>query len=140
MSIQFRELRGDLVVAIPVAGQVTPGTEDEFELFVAPFPLRIVQAQWLPAAAITANATNFFTLNLRNRGADASGTAVAASRSYAATNSLAHVPEDMTLSGTEADLLAAAGDVLTAEKSTDGGGTGLAMPDGLIQIHYRIAG
>lgn len=140
MSIQFKELRGDLVVAVPVAGQATPGTEDEFDLFVAPFDLQVVRAQWLPAADVTADPTNFFTLELRNRGGDGTGTAVPASRAYSSGDSSAHVAVDMTLSGTAADLQVAAGDVLTARKSTAGGGTGLAMPDGVVQLHYRIAG
>lgn len=132
---QVKELRGDLVFTIPVAGQATAGTADEFSGFVAPFPLKITGAKWVPAAAVTADGSNYFTLNLRNRGAAAAGTALPASRSYVATNSVAFVPEAMTLSGTAADLLVAEGDVLTVSKVNTG--TGLAMPDGVVQVHAQ---
>ena len=92
--------------------------------------------KWVPAAAVTANATNYFTATLRNRKADASGAAQPATRSYAATNSSAFVSEAMTLSSTAADLLIAAGDVLSVEKLNTG--TGLAMPKGTIQVHAQV--
>lgn len=131
---QLQDLRGDHVFAIPVAGQATAATADEFAALVAPFDLKITGVKWVPAAAITANATNYFTLTLRNRSTGA-GTALPAQRSYAATNSTAFVDEAMTLSGTEADLLVAKDDVLTVEKLVTG--TGLAMPDGVVQIYAQ---
>lgn len=131
----LKELRGDQVFVLPVAGQATAGTADEFTGFVAPFDLKITGVKWVPAAAVTADGTNFFTLNLRNRTTGA-GSALPASRSYAATNSVAFVAEAMTLSGTAADLLVAAGDVLTVSKVNSG--TGLAMPDGTVQVHAQV--
>lgn len=133
---QYKDLSGDLIFPIVVAGQATAGTADEFPGFVAPFNLKITAVKWLPAAAVTADGTNYFTLNLRNRKADASGTALPASRSYAATNSAAHVPEAMTLSATAADLNVNAGDVLTVSKVN--AGTGLAMPKGTVQVHAQV--
>lgn len=132
---QFKELRGDLVFPIAVPGQATAGTADEFSGMVAPFDLKITGVKWIPAAAVVADPVNNFTLNLRNRGAAGAGTALPASRSYAATNSTAFVGETMTLSGAAADLLVAAGDVLTVSKVN--GGTGLAMPDGVVQIYAQ---
>lgn len=134
--MQLKDIPGDHIFAIPVAGQPTAVTPDEFEGIVAPYDMKITRVQWVPNANITANAANFFTATVRNRGTDAGGTAVAATRSYAATNSLAHVPEDCTLSGTPADLDVAEGDLLTVEKLV--AGTGLAMPDGLVQIHAQV--
>lgn len=130
----LKELRGDHIFVVPVAGQATAGTPDEFTGFVAPFPLKITGVKWLPKAAVTANATNYFTLNLRNRNSGA-GTALPAARSYAATNSVALTPEDMTLSSTAADLNVAAGDHLTVEKLVSG--TGLAMPAGTVQVYAQ---
>jgi hypothetical protein len=135
---ELSDIRGDLVFTIPVAGQATAGTADEFSGFVAPFDLEITGAKWVPAADVTANATNYFTLNLRNRGTGAAGATLPASRSYAATNSTAFVPEDMTLSGTAANLLVAEGEVLTVSKVN--AGTGLAMPDGVVQVYARSRG
>lgn len=134
--MQLKDIPGDHVFTVPVAGQSTAATPDEFEGLVAPFDMKITRVRWVPTANITANATNFFTATVRNRGTDASGTAVAASRSYAATNSLAHVPEDCTLSSTPADLDVAEGDLLTVEKLVTG--TGLSMPDGLVQVHAQV--
>ncbi len=131
---QFKELRGDLTFTIPVAGQATAATADEFSGFVAPFALKITGARWIPAAAVVADGSNYFTLNLRNRTTGA-GAALPASRSYAATNSVAFDAEAMTLSGTEADLLVAEGDLLTVSKVNTG--TGLAMPDGVVQVTAR---
>ncbi|MEV0993424.1 hypothetical protein [Nonomuraea sp. NPDC050202] len=133
--MKVSELRGDHVFSIPVAGQATGGTADEFVALVAPFNMTITAVKWVPTAAITANGTNYFTLTLRNRGQAGAGTALAAQRSYASGNSSAFVGENMALSATAADLNAAAGDVLTVEKLTTG--TGLAMPDGTVQIFAR---
>lgn len=126
---------GPHIVSIPVAGQGTASTVDEFLGFVAPGNIKITGVKWVPTANITANGSNYFTLTVRNRKADASGTALPASRSYAATNSTAFVPEAMTLSSTAADLLVASGEVLSIEKLVTG--TGLAMPDGVVQIEFQ---
>ncbi|GAA4100903.1 hypothetical protein [Nonomuraea soli] len=131
----LQELSGDHIFAIPVAGQATASTPDEFTAFVAPFKMKITRVRWVPKAAITANVTNYFTLTLRNRGAAGAGAGLPAQRSYAAGNSSAFVGEDMTLSGTAADLLLAAGDVLTVEKLV--AASGLAMPAGTVQIYAQ---
>jgi hypothetical protein len=133
---QLKELAGDLVFTIAIAGQATAGTADEFTGFVAPFNLKITGVKWVPAAAVTADPTNNCVVNLRNRGAAAAGAALPASRSYAATNSAAYVSEAMTLSATAADLLVSAGDVLTVSKVN--GGTGLALPKGTVQVHAQV--
>ena len=133
--MQFKEMRGSFFVDIPVAGQATAATPDEFTGFVAPNKMKITGAVWIPKAAITANGTNYFTLTLRNRGAAAAGTANPATRSYAATNSAALVPENMTLSSTAADLLLAAGDHVTVEKLVTA--SGLAMPAGTVRVYVQ---
>lgn len=132
---QFSELRGDQIFIIPVAGQATAGTADEFTGFVAPYNLKITGVKWVPKAAITANGTNFFTLTLRNRTTGA-GTAQPATRSYAATNSSALTSEAMTLSSTASDLNVAAGDHLSVEKLVTA--SGLAMPAGTVQVHAQV--
>lgn len=133
MSIQDKELRGDRVLVFAVPGQATAGTVDEFSGVVAPFNLKVTGVKWVPAAAVTANGTNYFTLTLRNRTTGA-GAALLAQRSYIATNSVAFVSESLTLEAA-ANLLVAAGDVLTVEKLVTG--TGLAMPDGVVQVTYQ---
>jgi len=128
------DLRGDQPLTRFVLG-VAAGTAAERPLIVLPFGVQIVSVTWIPSAAVTANGTNFATLSLRNRGAAGAGAAVPATRSYAATNSVAQVAESMTLSGTAADLLAAAGDVLTLGIAHSG--SGLVIPAGLVQLAVR---
>lgn len=134
--MQLKEIAGDVFqVALPFAG-AAGGTPLEVSAFVAPANMSVSGMKWLPAAAITANATNFFTLSLRNRGAAGAGTALPVSRSYAATNSVAWVNEACTLSATAADLLLAAGDSLTVQKVESG--TGLTCPAGLVVVSLRF--
>lgn len=132
--MRLKDMAGDHVVAIAVAGQGTAGTVDEFAGFRVPFRATITGVSWTPAAAITANGSNYFTLRVRNRTTGA-GDVEIATRSYAATNSTAFTPEAATLSGTAANLDVAEGDLITVEKLVTG--TGLAMPDGVVQVHYK---
>ena len=131
---QVKELRGEHTFTIPIAGQATAGTADEFTGFVAPFNAKIVAVKWIPKAAVTASGTHYFAMTVRNRTTGA-GTAVAATRSYVATDSVALTPEAVTLSSTAADLNLAAGDLVTVEKLNTG--NGLAMPAGTVQISIQ---
>jgi hypothetical protein len=134
----LRELSGNgFPIMAAIAGQATAATPDEFAIGVAPFRGKVVRVDWIPAAAITANATNFFTLNVRNRGADGLGATNIAARSYAATNSVAFAREAATLNATPANLRVAAGDAITVEKVVAAGG--LAMPDGTVVVWIRPA-
>ncbi|OHV46608.1 hypothetical protein BBK14_01810 [Parafrankia soli] len=132
--MDLREMSGVHVRTFFVPGQATAGTEDDWTLWVPEFDIQVTAVKWVPNAAVTADGTNYFILQLLN------AAAVVASRSYVATNSVALTPETMTLSGTAANLLVDAGDVLAAHKETTGLGTGLAMPDGLVQVHYVPTG
>lgn len=131
----LKETRGDLVYGFAVPGQATAGTADEWAGFVCPHNAEITAVKWIPAAAVTANGTNYAVLSLRNRGTDGTGDNLVASRSYIATNSVAFKADTATLSATAEDRLVAAGEVLTFEKVNTG--TGLAIPDGYVQVHLR---
>lgn len=136
--MEHNELSGDLVHTVHVP-PTAAGTAVEVPIARVPdnTKYKIVGVYWVPGAAITANVTNYFTLSVRNRGSvDGTGTKVATSRSYAATNGVARKTEILTLSGTEADLLAEAGDVLTAEFAH--AAAGLAIPASLVQLVYRL--
>lgn len=133
--MQDIELAGDRTATFFVAGTAA-GTAVEWPLIVAPYNMQIVAVRWTPAAAVTANGTNFATLSFRNRTTAGAGSAVPASRAYSATNSTAQVAESMTLSATAADLQPAAGDVLTLGIAHSG--TGLVIPAGLVQVTWRI--
>jgi hypothetical protein len=131
----LRDLPGPHIHRVAVAGQATAGTPDEFTLIRVPYNATLVAAYWIPKAAVTADATNFAQLTVRNRGAAGAGTTKPAARTYAAVNSVAFVAEAMTLSATAADLALVAGDVLTAEKLVTA--TGVALPPGTIELHLQ---
>ena len=125
---------GDLVRQFFTTAKAAAGTDKEDVVYRAPFNLTITAVDWTPSAAVTADGTNYATLSLRNRTTGA-GAALPATRSYAATNSVACTPEAMTLSATAADLLVAAGDVLTIQMLKTG--TGLVIPQGLVRVTFR---
>lgn len=133
--MQFKEFSGDLDYEFFVPG-IAAGTAVEWPLIVLPFNASITSVKWVPSAAVTANVTNYATLNFRNRTGAGAGTAIPAVRAYSATNSVAQTAEAMALSGTAADLLAAAGDVLTLAVAHSG--TGLIIPAGLVQAKLRV--
>lgn len=93
---------------------------------------RVVKVEFVPSAAITANGTNFSTLTLQNKGGLKTGTTAVASRSWAATNSVAATKEAFALSGTPANLEVKAGDRLDLVQTH--GGTGLAIPTGTLLV------
>jgi hypothetical protein len=124
-----------LRIVLPAAmGSAT--TDDETIGAVLGTNARITGARFIPAAAVTANGTNFSTLNVRNRKADASGSALPASRSWAATNSTAFVADTATLSATASDLLASAGDIITVSRVHTA--SGVVIPAGVVEVDYLI--
>jgi hypothetical protein len=134
--MQFLEMGGDLLFQIPAYAMTGAAVAREDVGIRVPWNMTVTAADWTPQAAVTANGTNFATLSLRNRGAAGAGTALPVSRSYAATNSVAFVPEAMTLSGTATDLTLSAGDVLTVQMLFSG--TGLVIPSGTVRLVARI--
>jgi hypothetical protein len=100
-----------------------------------PYDAVIRRVDIVPRAAITFNATNFSTLSLQNKGPLGSGSTVVATRTWAAGSSVAGTKEQMTLSGTPANLEVKAGDILQVVHGT--GGTGLAMPAVNVLVTYQ---
>lgn len=134
--MQLTEMGGTLIDRLFVPGQATAGTVDDWIIKVCDVKITVVAVKITPNAAITANGTNFFDLALINKGAAAAGSTSMATRSWAATNSVAFVAESMTLSATTANLNAAAGDVLDLQRTITA--SGLIMPDMLVELHYRL--
>jgi hypothetical protein len=127
----FIDLPNDIVENVSIPAFATAG---ETPVYRAQANGVVVAAFWVPSAAVSHNATNYCTLALRNRTTGA-GTALPATRSYAATDSVAFVAEAMTLDATLANTQFVAGDVLTAQV-TDAG-AGLALPAGYLDLHIR---
>ncbi len=135
--MQQSELSGDLKVSTYVLGQATAGNADDWPLLQADRPIKITGVRWIPAAAVTGANTNNFALQAINKGTGGAGTTgVTTTKTYASgTNSVAHDSEDLTLSSTATDLQLAAGEVLSLVRTVNG--TGLAMPDGLVEVRYQ---
>jgi hypothetical protein len=135
--MQFKELGGPLQVCAYVPSQATLGTVDNWPVWRAPHDVQVTAAVFVPSAAITANATHYSTYTLTRYTAGASGATVA-TRSWAATDSVAETPEAMTLSATAANLLLTAADTLSVVKSVTG--NGLVIPDGILVVTYKLTG
>lgn len=135
--MQLKEVRGSITYQAYVPSQATLGTVDNWPVFRAQFDCQITAAVFVPSDAVTANATHNSIYTLTRYTAGASGTTVA-TRSWAATNSVAETPESMTLSATAANLLLNTADTLSVVKSITG--NGLVIPDGLLIITYLLTG
>jgi hypothetical protein len=131
------ELRGLLQVVVDLESLGAAAVTGNLPVWIAPNKIQVASVQLVPSAAITADPTNNAVYTLTRHTAGASATTVA-TRTWAATNSVALTPENMTLSGTAANLLLAAGDTLTAIKTVNG--TGLVIPNLLLVVNYRNAG
>lgn len=99
------------------AGPVgTAGNDLISPVGVVEFAGSITNVRIVPNAVITGAATNNRKHTLYNRGGAGAGTTAVATRQYVSgTNAPIKVATDLTLSGTAADLVVAAGDVLEFE-------------------------
>lgn len=121
-----------IVLAATAAG--TPYSQTNSAM-VVPYSGTVTRVDYIPSAGITANGTNFQTLNVRNGTSSGAGTTVVASRAWSATNSSANTAEQATLSGTAANLEVKAGDILHVVSSVSG--TGVALPAATVVVHIR---
>lgn len=124
----WKELTDGVPYSYELAAQGTAGDTGTTVIgsFAAPFDGTIVRVEIVPRAGITANATNFAAYTVQNKGPTGAGTTAVASRSWAATNSVAGTKEQATLNVTPANREVKAGDQLQLVRSV--GGTGLATP------------
>lgn len=134
--MQYKDLRGSFPFAIAVpygAAGITGGGA-----FQLPFKAKIISAVWVAGAAITGQATNFFTLSFFNRKSDGTGTvqwATAIAYSSGGVTATKGAANALTLSSTASDLLLAANDNLTAEITSTG--TGLICPGGVVMVYAQ---
>lgn len=123
---------------LPVAF-ATAGTADESPIWRAPIACRVTAVRYLAETAITGTATNYGTLSLQNKGTAGSGTTEIATFAFdtPTTDDVAAFDEKaLTLSGTPANLVLAAGDVVSVKKAV--AGTGQVL-DGMIVIELAPA-
>ena len=129
MTSRF-ETDGHFVASIEAAFDAA--TDGPGAGFVMPWKGVLTRVQFVPSAGITANGTNFSTLTLQNKGPNGAGVVAMASRSWAATNSVANTPEDFTLNATQANREFALGDYLLIARTH--GGSGLIIPAGTLLL------
>jgi hypothetical protein len=111
----------------------TIGNSDTSMLGEAPFAGTVTSVTYTPDGDITGAATHNRTFEVVNRGAAGAGTTSVASLNMASgVNATGGDEKTITLSGTAANLVVAAGDIL-AFKST-AVGNGIADPGGLVQV------
>lgn len=99
----------------------------------APFAGTVTSVKIVPEAALTANATNYRTFRVINKGQAGAGTTVVATfaTDTVTTDDLAAFDEKVIpLSATAADLVVAAGDVLAADETV--------AASGIAHSGYRI--
>jgi hypothetical protein len=118
-----------------VTDAATDGVNANFTA-VMPFKGTIVAVVFVPSAAVTANATNFRTNTVRNKGTNGlAGTTAVASRSWATINSVLSTPENFTLNAAPANLEVQAGDVFDLNQVHTA--AGLIIPAGAFTIYVR---
>jgi hypothetical protein len=109
------------------------GADAELDLTVVSEAGTVTAVTYTPSTVLTGADTNSRTVVLVNKGAAGSGTTIVATKAYTnGVNAAADVPNAVTLSGTAANLVVAAGDVLVWQSTHVG--TGLADPGGLVHI------
>jgi len=99
----------------------------------APYACTVTGVKYIPAATITGAATNNRTVSVVNKGQAGAGTAAVATLNFASgTNATANDDRVITLSGTAADLVLAAGDTLQWRSVPVG--TGITDPGGRVVV------
>lgn len=115
--------------APPLAANAT----NPHSIGIAPCAGTIVGVTYIPDATITGAATNNRTVSIVNKGTAGSGTATAATLTFASgTNAAAHDEKVIPLSATESDLVVAEGDVLAFVSAH--ANTGIADPGGQVIV------
>lgn len=113
------------VVEGDVPAQGTAGSTQDQVIGEAPFTGEVTEVTITPEAALTANATNYRTFRLVNKGQDGSGTTVVASfaTDTVTTDDLTAFDEKVIpLSGTAANLDVTEGDILVADETVAASG------------------
>lgn len=110
----------------------TAGNDAVTLVGAAPFAGVVSAVRYIPAAGMTGSSTAR-TLNLYNRGQAGAGTTVVATKAHTAgVNSASKQSNTITLSGTAANLVVAAGDVLDWESLHVS--TGITDPGGIVEV------
>lgn len=120
----------DIATIVP---NVAAGSTDTSTIGKAPFAGTVTAVTFVPDAGMTGNDTNYRTVNIINKGDDGSGTTVVATLAFTSgTNATAFNETTITLTGTAADLVVEAGDVLAWNSVHTA--SGIVDPGGLVTV------
>lgn len=121
------------VIEADVPAVSTAGNDDDTVIAQAPFDCTVTAVEYVPEAAITGAATNNRTVSLVNKGQAGSGTTTVATLTFDnGINATANNEKAITLSGTAANLVLAAGDTLQWRSIHVL--TGITDPGGLVRV------
>ncbi|MFJ6579249.1 hypothetical protein ACIQMY_25220 [Streptomyces sp. NPDC091368] len=117
---------------VPAVG--TAGNDEDTIVCQAPFDATVTLVEYVPEAGITGAATNNRTFSLVNKGQAGSGATSVASLAFdsGSVTATANNEKAITLSGTPANLVLAAGDTLLWRSIHIG--TGITDPGGLVRV------
>jgi hypothetical protein len=121
-----------------VPAQGTAGTVQDYVIGEAESGGTVTSVSLVPEAAVTANATNYRTFRVINKGQSGAGSTVVASfaTDTVSTDDLVAFDEKaLDLSGTAANLVLAAGDVLVADETV--AGTGVAHGGYTVKVIWQ---
>jgi hypothetical protein len=118
-----------------VVGAAAVGVDTQTIVAEAPYAGTVSRVGYIPVATITGAATNSRTLTATNRGqAGAGSTNVATLALVSGVNAPADAEKPVTLNATPANLVVAAGDVISFESVHVG--TGIADPGGEALVEF----
>lgn len=118
-------------MVVPAVGAAA---DDTTTIFEAPYACTVTSVSYVPDTTLTGADTDSRTDSLINKGAAGSGTTeIAALAFVSGVDATAFDEKAITLSGTAANLVLAAGDIV-AWKSLHVGSTGLADPGGTVIV------
>jgi hypothetical protein len=118
---------------VVVQPQATAGNDTNTNVYVCPQAGTVSGVTYAPVSTITGANTNTRSVSLVNLGQSGVGTTVVATLQFnSGVNATAGDEKAITLSGTPANLVVAAGDVLQWQSTHVG--TGIADPGGLVSI------
>lgn len=116
-----------------VQPQATAGNSTNTNIWIVPSDCTVTAVTYTTVTAITGANTNTRSVSLVNKGTDGTGTAVVATLQFnSGVNTAASDETAIALSGTPANLLLTAGQVLQWQSTAVG--TGIADPGGLVAI------
>lgn len=110
---------------------VAAASDKEANVVDVEFAGTVTSVTYVPDTVLTGANTETRTIVLVNKGQSGAGTTIVATKAFVSgVNAAADDETAITLSGTAANLVVAAGDIL-AWQSTHSGSTGLADPGGM---------